>query len=263
VEELPLDAMAVPRTYQRELREYLVRRIIREFDPDLLGLLVVVRDGEGRLWILDGQHRWLVLVELGYRTALCEVLHDVPLPRQAQIFSGRNSSRITPRPRDAFRADYVAKDRQVVAIVNILHRHGYQPPFGSSKASASRFVCVSALREVHGWGLLEAVVALIRDAWPADELATQAPVLVGLAALLRLYPQVTPPELARRLARHSADEVLRLARAQHASSRERRLWVHVIAVVADLYNHGRRAAHRVAASQVPYDAARQWKDGVR
>jgi len=255
--------MAVPRVYQRELREHLVRRIIRQFDPDLLGLLVVVRDGEGRLWILDGQHRWLVLVELGYRTALCEVLHGVPLSRQAQIFSGRNSSRIAPHPRDAFRADYVANDRQVVAIVDILDRHGYQRPFGVSKASANRFVCVSALREVHGWGLLEAAVALIREAWPADELATQAPVLVGLAATLRLYPQVTPRELARKLARHSADEVLRLARAQHASSRERRLWVHVTAVVADLYNHGRRAAHRLAVPQIPYDAARQWKDGVR
>src|SRR5258708_9006264 len=68
MEELALEAMAVPRTYQRELREHLVRRIVREFDADLLGLLVVVRDAESRLWILDGQHRWLALVELGYRT---------------------------------------------------------------------------------------------------------------------------------------------------------------------------------------------------
>jgi hypothetical protein len=263
VEELPLEAMAVPHAYQRELKEHLVRRIIRRFDPDLVGLLVVVRDGDGRLWILDGQHRWLVLVELGYRTALCEVLHHVPLPRQAQIFSGRNSTRITPHPRDAFRADYVARDPQVVAIMDVLDRHGYQPPFGVSRASARRFVCVSALREVHGWGLLQPAIALIRDAWATDDLATQAPVLLGLAAVLRLNPQVVPRELATRLARHSADEVLRLARAEHANSRERRLWVHVAAVVVDLYNHGRTAAHRLPAPQIPYDAARQWKDTRR
>ncbi len=259
VEELPLDAMSVPRTYQRELREHLVRKIIREFDPDLLGLLVVVRDGDGGLWILDGQHRWLVLVELGYATALCEVLHDVPIARQARIFSGRNTRRIAPQPRDAFRADYVAHDHQAMAIMNILDRHGYFTPFGSSKASARRFVCVGALREVHSWGELEPVVHLIREAWPADELATQAPILTGLAAVLRVYPAVAQTELVRRLARHSATEVLRLARAEHANSRERRLWVHVAAVVVDMYNHGRTAAHRLGAPHIPYDAARQWK----
>jgi hypothetical protein len=263
VEELPLEEMAVPRAYQRELREPLVRRIIREFDPDLLGLLVVVRDSERKLWILDGQHRWMALVGLGYERTLCEVLHGVPLPRQARIFSGRNGRRIAPHPRDAFRADHVGNDRQVVGIMDVLDRHGYQPPFGGARASARRFVCVSALREVHAWGLLEPAVALIRDAWPADELGTQAPILTGLAAVLRLYPQVAPRELGRRLSRHSADEVLRLARAAHANSRERRMWAHVAEVVVDLHNHGRTAANRLAFPQIPYDAAKQWKGGGR
>ena len=263
VEELPLADLAVPHSYQRELKEHLVRRIVREFDPDLLGLLVVVRDSEDGLWILDGQHRWLVLVELGYQTALCEVLHQVPLERQAAIFSGRNSRRIAPHPRDAFRADHVAGHPQVVAIVDVLRQHGYQPPFGSSSASARRFICVSALREVQGWGLLAPTVALIRDAWPEDELATQAPILLGLAATMRLNPLLALGELSRRLARHSANQVLRLARAEHANSRERRLWAHVAAVVVDLHNHGRTAAHRLPAPLVPYDASRQWKERRR
>jgi hypothetical protein len=259
VEELALDALSVPPAYQREERPQLVRKIIREFDPDLLGLLVVVRDRAGKLWILDGQHRWLALVGLGYERALCEVLHNVPLERQAQIFSGRNSRRISPHPRDSFRADHVARDPDVVAIVSVLRRHGYQPPFGSHKGSADCFVCVSTLREVQSWGLLGPTVGLIRDAWPNDDLATQAPILAGLAACLRLYPQLPPPALRKRLSRHSADEVLRLARATHANSRERRLWVHVAGVVMDLYNHGRAAANRVELLAIPYDATRQWK----
>jgi hypothetical protein len=263
VEELPLEDMAVPRDYQRELHEHVVRRIVREFDPDLLGLLVVVRDTDGKLWILDGQHRWMAMVELGYERTLCEVLHGVPLARQARIFSGRNAGRSAPNPRAAFRADYVSRDTAVVAIVGILDRYGYQRPFGASRASASRFVCVTALREVQAWGLLEPAVALIRDAWPVDELGTQAPVLAGLAAFLRLYPSVAPHELTARLARHSAAEVLRLAHASHASSRERRLWVHVAQVVVDLYNHGRTANHRLPVAQISYDAAKRWKDRGR
>ena len=259
VEELALEALSVPPAYQREERPHLVRKIIREFDPDLLGLLVVVRDGDGKLWILDGQHRWLALVELGYETALCEVLHDVSLKRQAQIFSGRNSRRIAPHPRDAFRADHVARDPDVVAIVSTLRRHGYRPPFGNQKGSADCFVCVSTLREVQGWGLLDATVGLIHAAWPHDDLATQAPILAGLAACLRLYSPVSSAELRKRLARHSAGEVLRRARAAHANSRERRMWMHVARIVVDLYNHRRSATHRLEAPVIPYDAARQWK----
>jgi hypothetical protein len=261
VEELPLEDMGIPRAYQRQIREHLVRKIIHDFDADLLGLLVVVRDGDGSLWILDGQHRWLALVELGHRTALCEVLHEVPLARQARIFSERNTRRLAPHPRDAFRADHAANEPDVVAIVRILQRHGYQPPFGTSKASARRFVCVGALREVHGWGLLERTLALIAEAWPDDDLATQAPILTGLGATLRLNPGVPIRDLARRLNRHTANEVLRLARGGHANSRERRLWVHVAGVVVELYNRGRTAAHRLPAPDVPYDATRQWKEG--
>jgi hypothetical protein len=263
VEELALDALSVPPTYQREERPHLVRKIIREFDPDLLGLLVVVRDGDEKLWILDGQHRWLALVGLGYETALCEVLHNVSLKRQAQIFSGRNSRRIAPHPLDGLRADYVARDRDVVAIVEVLERHGYQRPFSSRRGTADRFVCAGTLREVQSWGLLEPAVGLIRHAWPEDELATQAPILAGLAAVLRLYPHLPAADLRKRLSRHSAAEVLRLARAAHANSRERRMWVHVAAAVVDLYNHGRPAPHRLVQPVISYDAARQWKERKR
>jgi hypothetical protein len=150
----------------------------------------------------------------------------------------------------------------VLAIVAVLRRHGYRLPFLSHNGSSDCFVCVSTLREVHGWGLLEPAVALIRDAWPEDELATQAPILAGLAACLRLNVGLDCAELRRRLARHSADEVLRRARVGLANDRERRLWAHVANVVVDLYNRGRTARHRLDPPVIPFDAARRWKSTV-
>src|SRR5437588_10102307 len=155
-EYLALESLEVPKSYQRQQRWPLVHKIVRDFDPDLVGVLTVCRDRAGKLWLLDGQHRWLALVDLGHEHAYCEVLHDVPLERQAAIFSGRNSRRIAPHPRDAFRADHAANEPEVVAIVRTLERHGYLPPYGTSKAGARRFVCVSALRLAHSWGLLDA-----------------------------------------------------------------------------------------------------------
>jgi hypothetical protein len=259
VEELPLESLSVPREYQREERPHLVRRIIREFDPDLVGLLTVVRDRDGQQWLLDGQHRWLALVALGHDSALCEVLHAVPLPRQAEIFSERNGRRLPPHPRDTFRSDYAGRHPDVLAIAAVLLRYGYRLPLGSEKGAADCFVCVSTLREVHAWGLLEPTVGLIHDAWPEDAMATQASIVGGLAACLRLYPTVDRADLRRRLVRHSPDEILRRARVRLANDLDRRLWAHAAHVMVDLYNRGRMARYRLDPPVIPYDAARRWK----
>jgi hypothetical protein len=263
IEYLALGELSVPKTYQREERPQLVRKIVREFDPDLVGVLTVCEGPDGELWLLDGQHRWLALVELGYERAYCEILHDRPVERQAAIFSGRNSKRIAPHPRDAFKADHVAREAAAVAIVATLAKHGYLTPFGVHKASARRFVCVSTLREVHAWGLLDPTLAILNEAWPRDEEATQAAVVAGLAAFQKLYPGVARRELVARLLKHSANEVLRLARARQVNTRERRQWVHVAAIVVEQYNHGRRKVHQLEWSGVPLDAARQWKERSR
>ena len=259
VETLPLDSLCVPTAYQRDERPHLVRRIIREFDPDLVGLLTVVRDRDGAQWLLDGQHRWLALVSLGQEAALCEVLHEVPLERQAKIFSDRNGRRLPPHPRDAFRSDHASRDPDVVAIAAILLRHGYRVPLAKEKGAADCFVCVSTLREVHSWGLLEPAVGIIHEAWPEDAMATQAAILEGVAACLRLYPSVDRVELRRRLARHFADEILRRARVRLANDLDRRLWAHATHVMVDLYNRGRTVRHRLDQPVIPYDAARRWK----
>ena len=261
VERLPLESLSVPRAYQREERPHLVRKIIREFDADLVGLLTVVRDRDGAQWILDGQHRWLALVGLGYESARCEVFHEVPLRRQAEIFSGRNGDRLPTHPRDAFRSDHAAGHPDVVAIASVLLKHGYRLPLANEKGAADCFVCVSTLREVHDWGLLDPAVGLIHESWPQDAMATQAPILEGLAACLHLYPAVDRSELRRRLARHFPDEILRRARVRLANDLDRRLWAHAAHVMVDLYNRGRTARHRLDPPVIPYDAARRWKTG--
>ena len=262
-EYLALESLEVPKSYQRQQRWPLVRKIVRDFDPDLVGVLTVCRDRAGKLWLLDGQHRWLALVDLGHEHAYCEVLHDVPLERQAEIFSGRNSRRIAPHPRDAFRADHVAGEPAAVAILAALARYRYEPPFGPHRASARRFVCVSTLREVHAWGVLDETLAVLNEAWPGDDLATQAAVLAGVAGFLKLYSEVSGRELAPRLLRHSADELLRFVRARLVGTHERRQWVHAAAVVCEWHNHGRRRVHQLAWHEVPADAAKQWKERGR
>src|SRR6266487_57054 len=107
-EWLRLDELEVPKAYQRRQKERLVRHIVRNFDEAQIGLLTVCRTPDGKQWLLDGQHRWLALCELGRTTAFCEVLHNLSLERQAEVFSGRNKRRNAVDHLDAVRADQVA-----------------------------------------------------------------------------------------------------------------------------------------------------------
>jgi hypothetical protein len=260
VEDLRLDQLEVPSAYQRRLKERLVRHIVRNFDPCQVGLLTAVRAGDGRLWLIDGQHRVLALIELGFESALCEVLEGLSLERQAEVFSGRNRQRVAVDHLDGFRADYVAGQAQAVAIVTSLRRHGYQVGFERRRASADHVVCIEALREIHAWGVLDETLSIVQGAWPADPQATQAPVLQGVAAFLRLYADVGAREAARRFVRLGSTELLGRARLRQTAIRgDRRSWVHVAAVLVEVHNHGRRAEQRLQWHDVPLHASKTWK----
>jgi hypothetical protein len=257
VEMLDLGLLEVPREYQRPIKEHVVKRIKEEFDPDLVGFLTVGRLAE-RLLLMDGQHRWLSLVDLGYEKWPCEVLHGIAVARQAAIYSGRNGRRVATSPLDSFRADQVAGAPAALAITATLSRHGY----GISqrrRATAHEVVCVNALREIHSWGCLEDTMATARGAWPVDPNATRAEILEGIAAVLRQHAHVSVRELIRCWGRVATVEVMTRAGVRRAGSRDGRSWVHVAAVLVELYNRGRLPANRLPLAEIPLRAARDWK----
>lgn len=67
-EILPLDRLFLE-TYQRTLNPQKVKRIVREFDPSKLGVLMISERPDGRYAVIDGQHRMTALREMGYDAA--------------------------------------------------------------------------------------------------------------------------------------------------------------------------------------------------
>jgi hypothetical protein len=262
VQELDLDKLEVPREYQRQLKERLVKRIVEDFDEALVGVLTVCRSDDGRLFLIDGQHRWMALVDLGHERWTCEVLEGLSLARQAEIFSGRNTRRIAIDRLDAFRAAQVAGDPAARAIAAILARHGYGVAGHSGRRTADQVGCVGALREINSWGDLDETMATVRAAWSGDIDATLADLLQGVAAVLHLHSEVNRRDLVRDWSRVTVAEVLSGARLRSAGTSDRRRWTHVAAVLVETYNRGRRAGHRLPLAEIPLLAARDWKRSV-
>jgi hypothetical protein len=262
IEELYLGDLEVPREYQRQLKERTVRQIVANFDSALVGVLTVGRDAAGRLWLIDGQHRWEALVELGHERWHCEVLHGLSISRQAGIYTGRNTRRIAIDRLDAFRAAHVAGDPAARAIAATLSRHGYGVAGHSGRRTADQVGCVGALREINSWGDLDETMATVRAAWSGDIDATLADLLQGVAAVLHLHSEVNRRDLVRDWSRVTVAEVLSGARLRSAGTSDRRRWTHVAAVLVETYNRGRRAGHRLPLAEIPLLAARDWKRSV-
>src|SRR5262249_57387186 len=105
-------------------------------------------------------------------------------------------------------------------------------------------VCLTALADIHAWGVLDRTLIVVRSAWPADGQATQAPVLQGVAAVLRLYPELDPRQLVGSCARYTLTEVLSRVRMRRGAGSDGGGRGPAGAGVGEGGNHAPRGARR-------------------
>lgn len=117
---VPISLMDVCEYAQRPLRVDHVDRMLRNFDPDKLGVMVVSKR-DGVFWILDGQHRRQVMIGVGWgdQQAFCEIYEGLTIPEEAEIFLGRNH-RLNVTPLANFKVSVTAGRTAEVQIDKIV-----------------------------------------------------------------------------------------------------------------------------------------------
>src|SRR3990167_4119708 len=90
--------------YQRTLDEARVKKIVDNYDPHLIGTILVARRSDGSLWVIDGQHRVAALRLLGHSVVLATVYADTTDAGEALLFVAANSNRGPPNQWEKFRA---------------------------------------------------------------------------------------------------------------------------------------------------------------
>lgn len=177
------------RAYQRELDTHRVQRMVDAFDPSLLGIIDVSDRGDGRYAVIDGQHRWAVILKrFGAKAPIvCNVHAGLSVEQEAALFYEIDHSRRNLTGWDRWWARRGAGDSAVLAIERLVERHGLLVEAGTRDGSVR---ATKALEDVVGLGglsLLDSTLAVITAAWGRAADALDGTHIHGLALVLHHY----------------------------------------------------------------------------
>jgi hypothetical protein len=227
--------------YQRDVVQARVDKLVRTWrDSDVGVITVSTRDG--RLWIVDGQHRYLAALELGKASelVLCRVHEGLSVEQEAELFASLNDQR-APTAYDRFKAGLVYGDRIAVGVEKATQHYGFVVASSNAKGKIS---CVAKLMELQRREpeVLDATLEVISNAWGDERAAVEAPIVGGVAEVLwRFNGSVDRGSLSEKLRKQTDPGAL----LGHAKSMKAISGGNVTKAVAtavlEIYNKGRRS----------------------
>lgn len=246
--------------YQRSVNKQRVAKIMREFDPDLVGTLIVSRRDDGTNYLIDGQQRREAVERMwgGTQRVPCDVFHGLSYEREAELFVEYNVKRTKPRPLDIFKGRVDAKNADALAITAILRRHGLVAGSANSPTNVS---CIGTVQDIfHGGGphVLDTTLDVVLRAGIYRDEPIHGVFLEGVAILLSRYPSLDQQRVKIMLQEAIPRRLLATARSFRAdvASHERRLAPVVARLLLQAYNRGRRTNRVEWVDDVPLNS---WK----
>lgn len=272
LEWIPANQLVTDPAYERPLSTIKVRKIVREFNPDAVGVLMTSRRSDSSNVLIDGQHRCaaFLAMEWGEQRLPCLVYHGLTLEQEAELFVVYNRDRSKPLQHDLFRAEVAAGNPAAMEIVKVLGRHGlsvtqFREQGKDTHRKAGVVSAVGALKRIHaqaGPVVLDETISVLKEAW-GEEYGNQAytnPLLQGVALVLARYSPrlVNRKRLVAKLAEITPAGLTAQARvlAQHSStSGSHGLMTYIAIVIIGAYN---KKLHEKITFNPAESTARYW-----
>jgi hypothetical protein len=247
VRMVPVSKLEIDPKMQRDhLDVRKIERILRDYNPDALGIITASERNAAETVILDGAHRHRATVENteGQGTLLTRVFKGLTRREEAVLFLLLNSGN-QPNLLDKFRINLVAEDPVAVGIDNIVKQFG----LGIGPANLdNQLQCVGALRRVYMLSLkgeydpnlLDLSLRALINAWGRDSQATQAVMVEGMALFLaKNMANVDYARVWTKLKEYSGGAQGLHAKARaNAANRGMRMPHSVADLITDAYNKG-------------------------
>lgn len=236
-------------TAQRQVVPSKLKRLIAELDLDAIGVLQAVEcsiDGVHGIWIIDGQHRVMALMENGLGEWTVDVcIHtDVQSPARASEVFLKLNDRVAVCPYDKFDNRVKAMDPVALGVLRVAKDNGL---------TVERFVtdghmcCVSALQSLYsvdsGVSLNLALGAIIL-AWGRVATSLEGKLIQGVGLLYKTYNgSIDTPGMVKKLARYpgGASALIGDAKGRMRRTRQSTLPRCIAKVILESYNIGRRS----------------------
>lgn len=192
---LLLDHLEIDDAYQRSIdnpgSQSMIRAIARNWNWDLCQPLFVARRNDGRMFVVDGQHRLAAARMRGDVSQLpCIISLTDGVAQEARLFGEFNRRRRPPSALDLFFSDLAAGDPAAADIDMALKAAGLRMSKHSNTAAfkPGDLMNVGGLRRVyqlHGLDVLSLALLMMAKAWPGARLNYAGTIFPGIAEIVR------------------------------------------------------------------------------
>lgn len=214
--DMPVDDLLIDDRYQRGHNAAWIARTVTDFNMHLVGALIANRREDGRVYLIDGQQRRAVMMELGYTTVPVLLYEGLTREQEAEIFHRINRARTKVAPWYDFRARLVARERFARAVDLAISEAGFY--LGVSTDDRDVIGAVRAVEgafnyqteQTPGGGqALGLALGLIKKCWHGARHSLNSEILRGLPRFVAVYNNLYDEKLVvQMLSGSSPTEVL-------------------------------------------------------
>lgn len=176
-------------SYQSPVKDSQVKKIIKNFDPQKLHTIVVNKRKDGKIYIIDGQHRVEALRELGIPVIEATIHEGLTVEKEAEMYYGIND-RPAKSPNSKGKSSLKFGDQSAVEIEEAVQSVGLQIDYDKKGNKDGYITAYAALQNIHkkyGKEFLKVVLETIKQSFGLERRFYQAFIIKGFAGFISTY----------------------------------------------------------------------------
>lgn len=231
--------------YQRQVSGR-VKKIASNFNPNMVGCVILSQREDGSYWVVDGQHRVraIIIAHKNDPTVSLKVnalvYHGMTPQDEAEMFANQHDNTKAPSKPEFFKAKMFSGDKNIAAFKNATEQEGVICDFLNSRKKDGYLVSYGAAYEVftkRGEQHYRGVISALIDIWDGNKDSLTANFIKGMDLIQDKYAGViTMKELGKSLRKVPTEQIERNAKTLTGSAAKR----YAVAMVSE-YNNRKRA----------------------
>lgn len=263
---LPIATLLVDETYQRELRERIIKDILAKgYDLNAAGIIIVserpplpgMRDP--RYYIVDGMHRVKAAERSGETEVLAKIVRfkgsEAKLRMQEADLRGKFGVRKADTPQERFKHQLAAGSDESLAIANLVDGYGGSITLTQSKKGIGAISTLEKLyrRKVTDTAtgrqhpLLDDVLRIIRTGWDTfDDRAGEASTLEAIGWMIVKHGSRLDERRLTRIMKSMPPEAVHARAVALQAIAGASLWKNYYRALLEAYNHRQTDAKKLS-----------------
>ena len=125
-----IENIKVDMNYQRIPNEGKIKDIIKKFKEKAVGNILVSKREDG-YYVVDGQHRLLAMAKLGYTKIMCEILTNLTVNQEAELFYYLSKSK-PQTPLERYKSLKASGDEEIKELDELVEKYKFRITNGGS-----------------------------------------------------------------------------------------------------------------------------------